>query len=572
MVSRLRTLLALLLMLPIAPALGANLTVEPSRTELHEGETLTLVIKSTMKLSFSLDNIFDLGMPDLPLPDIDKLEPDFKVLSQNQSYSIQTINGDMHGDVTWTFEIAPTRTGTLQIPALSFKGATSAPIDITVHSGSAPHSATEPKPAFIELSADKDELYVQEQLVITVRLFFTGNLIRGELSEPKHPTALIETLGPQREYKRFRDNQQYRVVERRYALFPQQPGTLALSPLQFEGQSRDAAGRLKYLRDSAELFEIPVKAPPVQFSGDIWLPASSLTLTESGLAGDLIIEPGENLSRTLQLKVQGLTAEALPPLPTATPAGIRGYSEPAERSTDIGATSLIGSLTQTTALVGVTPGVVELPEIRIPWWDTTSDSEKVAVLPARRVTITGATGAPAEPPTPAPAPPLAATSEPATAPTAAGSSLWPWISLVLALGWLGTALAWWLHRQARNRPIHRQETRAPQEQALFQVVCSAARQGLSNTPELLLNWYNRFHGEGEFRTLSQMLAHVQDDQLATQLAQLQQHSFGRPLEDDECWDGEPLVASLQRLRKAPPKTAESSGLAPLYPASLTSRS
>ncbi|MDC0662126.1 BatD family protein [Marinobacter sp. SS21] len=569
MVSRLRTLLALLLMLPVVPALGANLTVEPSRTELHEGETLTLVIKSTMKLSFSLDNIFDLGMPDLPMPDIDKLEPDFKVLSQNQSYSIQTINGDMHGDVTWTFEIAPTRTGTLQIPALSFKGATSEPIDISVRSGTAPHSTAEPKPAFIELSADKDQLYVQEQLVITVRLFFTGNLIRGELSEPKHPTALIETLGTQREYKRFRDNQQYRVVERRYAIFPQQPGSLSLPPLQFEGQSRDAVGRLKYLRDSAELFEIPVKTPPTGFTGDVWLPASSLTLTETGLAGELTIEPGQNLSRTLLLKAQGLTAEALPPLPTASPDGIRSYPEPAERTTDTGASSLIGSLTQTTALVGVTPGVVELPEIRIPWWDTTSDSEKVAVLPARTVTITGAGGAVVEPATPAL--PSATASAPSATPAEASPSLWRWISLVLALGWTGTALAWWLQNRVPNRPAQREDTKAPQEQALFQILCAAARQGLNNTPELLLNWYNRFHREGDFRTLSQLLAYLQDEQLAAQLGRLQRHSFGRRPNDGEAWDGEPLVASLNRLRKTVPRTPTDSDLAPLYPASLTSR-
>ena len=42
-------------------------------------------------------------------------------------------------------------------------------------------------------SADKDEVYVQEQLILTVRLFFRGNLIRGELSEPTHPHVIIES-------------------------------------------------------------------------------------------------------------------------------------------------------------------------------------------------------------------------------------------------------------------------------------------------------------------------------------------------------------------------------------------
>lgn len=41
---------------------------------------------------------------------------------------------------------------------------------------------------------------MQEQLTMTIRLFFSGNLVRGELSEPEHPDAIIEPLGKQREY------------------------------------------------------------------------------------------------------------------------------------------------------------------------------------------------------------------------------------------------------------------------------------------------------------------------------------------------------------------------------------
>ncbi|MDX1756646.1 MAG: BatD family protein [Marinobacter sp.] len=571
MVSRLKILLVLL-MLPLLPAHAANLTVEPSRTELYEGETLTLVVKSSMKLSFSLDNIFDLGMPDLPMPDIDKLEPDFKVLSQNQRYSVQTINGEMHGDVTWTFEIAPTRTGDLQIPALSFKGATSEPIDITVKAGTAPDAAGNPKPAFIELSADKDRLYVQEQLVVTVRLFFTGNLIRGELSEPEHPTALIETLGTQREYKRFRDGREYRVVERRYAIFPQQPGTLTFPPLRFEGQSRAPTGQLRYLRDSAELFEIPVQAPPAEFSGGTWLPASSLTLTETGLPSAPTIDQGQNLSRTLTLKAQGLTAEALPPLPTEVPDGLRAYPDQAERHTEAGASSLIGSLTQSSALVGVAPGEVVLPEIRIPWWDTTTDSEKVAVLPARTLTIVGAQAAPTT--LPEPEPPQPAVSAEPVASTSANGWPWPWISLVLACGWLATLLLWWRRRATTRPPAPVSPRAATGEQALFQVVCSAARQGRADTPELLLKWYNRYQGRRRFHTLSELLAHLQDDELTDQLNRLQGHHFARNATQPAAseWHGERLVELLKGLRRPAAGAPKDQGLPPLYPAGLTGRS
>src|SRR5699024_3818088 len=153
-------------------------------------------------------------------------EPDFDILARNQHYSVQTVNGEMTGEITWTYQLAPKKTGKLTIPPLPFKDSTSKPVTIDVISGTPPDegaSGQASRRGFIELSADKDELYVQEQLVLTIRLFFNGNLIRGELSEPEAPDAIVEPLGKQREFSRYRDGVRYRVVERKYALFPQQP-------------------------------------------------------------------------------------------------------------------------------------------------------------------------------------------------------------------------------------------------------------------------------------------------------------------------------------------------------------
>lgn len=98
---------------------------------------------------------------------------------------------------------------------------------VEVLDGSPPNQPAPSRDSFIELSADKAEVYVQEQLILTIQLYFSGNLIRGELSEPEHPEAIIESLGKQREFARYRNGTRYRVVERRYAIFPQQPGSSA---------------------------------------------------------------------------------------------------------------------------------------------------------------------------------------------------------------------------------------------------------------------------------------------------------------------------------------------------------
>src|SRR5690606_918615 len=276
----------------------------------------------------------------------------------------QTVNNEMVGEITWTYQLAPTRTGTLTIPELTFKDSTSAPVTIEVVSGTPPDQPAASRDSFIELSADKADMYVQEQLVLTVQLYFTGNLIRGELSDPEHPDAIIEGLGKQREFTTQRDGTRYRVVERRYAIFPQTPGELRLPAIRFEGQVRDAPGQLRFLRD-----------------GQPWLPATSLALAEDGLPSSAELAAGSNLNRKITLRASGLPSEALPPLPVTYPTAIRHYPEQPERNTEATPDGLVSTLQQVSALVPVNAGKITLPAVRIPWWNTRTDQLEEAVLP-----------------------------------------------------------------------------------------------------------------------------------------------------------------------------------------------
>ena len=196
MVSRLTGpfILILLLITMAGPAMAANdLTVEPDRTRLYEGEVLTLSVKGSTKIDINLGNLFDFDLSSLPKPDIEKVEDDFEILTRNQQYSIRTVNNEMVGEITWTYQLAPQKTGKLTIPPLSFRDSRSTPVTIEVISGTPPNQEGDAqRDSFIELAADKDEVYVQEQLVLSIKLFFTGNLIRGELSEPEHPNAIVE--------------------------------------------------------------------------------------------------------------------------------------------------------------------------------------------------------------------------------------------------------------------------------------------------------------------------------------------------------------------------------------------
>ncbi|WP_297792213.1 BatD family protein [uncultured Marinobacter sp.] len=552
----------------------SELTVEPDRTSLYEGEVLTLTVRGSMQIDINLGNLFDLDISNLPSPDTSKLEDDFEIVGRNQRYSIRTVNSEMVGEITWTYQLAPKKTGKLTIPPLTFQNASSEPVQINVMAGTSPDQEQASRDSFIELSTDKDEVYVQEQLVLTIRLFFNGNLIRGELSEPEHPNAIIETLGKQREYSRYRNGVRFRVVERRYAIYPQKPGEFSLNTIVFEGRARTPEGQLKFLRDSEKLFDIPVKDVPASFSGDTWLPAGDLELSESGLPDSQSLSTGQNLTRTLALNAQGLPAEALPPFPEQAVPGIRTYPEQPERSASSDREGITSTLTQTTALVPVEPGNLLLPEIRIPWWDTKADEEQVAVIPARTLSVS-------------PSPDLTTSSGQTTSAAekdmdaaaqveterntvqASTSWFWPMVSLILALGWLATVAAWWFSRKRQAQPTE-QHTPDNGEKELFRELCQAAEKGNPRTLALLPRWATRFFHGQHFDSVADVCRYAADESLNCELEALQSRLFGRH-DHTADWDGSTLVAALKALRgkQARPKAQE--GLPPLYPEGLASQ-
>lgn len=574
------------LMLLWLPAFGGELTAEPDKTQLYEGDVLTLTVKGSTKIDISLSSIFDFDVSSLPAPDIEKVSPDFDILARNQRYSIRSVNGDTVGEITWTYQLSPKSTGKLTIPALSFQDAVSDPVTIEVTNSAPPDQASENRDSFIELTADKAEVYVQEQLILTVRLFFRGNLIRGELSDPQHPNAVIEPLGKQKESSSLRDGVRYRMVERRYALFPQKTGSLNLPAIRFEGQARSPDGSLRFLRDSAELFEVQVKDVPAEFSGSTWLPATDLTLAEAGMPPTLNLETGENLTRTLSLQATGLPSEALPPLPDSVPDGLRSYPESPQRDTSTGPAGITSTLTQTRALVPVTEGQLTLPAIRIPWWDTESNSEKVALIPAQTLNVASAGKNNAAVPPTKPeanqntAPETGNKDSSANSSTSSDSGhFWQWVSLALAGIWVLTMLVWWRTRRMTlqaSAKIYSPD--AGNEQAVFGQLLDAAKNGQASTPGLFVNWARVQMPGHDFQSAGDVFRVFPEPDLEAELRKLQAHLFSpgavtgntRDAQSPEtAWDGTALIQALKRAREGMTSRASEAGLPPLYPGSLS---
>lgn len=258
---------------------------------------------------------------------------------------------------------------------------------------SQPSSAT--KNIFITTDISSKEVYVQQQLTLTIKLHFATELKRGSLSEPTLEGANITQIGKDKESDSVINGKRYRVIERNYAINPQNSGKYIIKTPIFSGeviyQSSRRSNFLSFTDTKpvsvlGEDINLTVKPIPDNYQG-FWLPSEILTLHQEWQPSNEKFMVGEPITRTITLTAGGLSEEQLPKIKVDVPAGIKIYPDQAELHTGMNSNKLVSQKKQNFALVASKVGTYQLPEIRIPWWNTITNRLQYAVIPAKTITI-----------------------------------------------------------------------------------------------------------------------------------------------------------------------------------------
>ena len=435
--------------------------------------------------SFTLSLIAELE-PDGE-PDFSPLNAHFEILNQSRGSQYASVNGSIHRKYTWQLQLMAKESGTLEIPALNFGKDRSKALSVTITwnggsrnkvpgpPGAAPNGAPEGPGALLELEATPKNPYVQAQVVVTVRVL-SRVAFSGDLGQPEIPGILLEKLDPDRQYTAVRNGLQYRVDERRYAMFPQKSGSLAIPPVELIGEYVDPtmglsprSGQRKF-RLRSDAFNLDVRPIPSAFSGKVWLPASKLSLKEVWKPDVATLAAGDAVTRTLTIRAESVSAGVLPEWDLGISSqDFRQYPDQPVTKEDKTGTGMTSQRDQKIALIPVGPGKFTLPALEIPWWNTTEDKMEVARLPARTFTVTPGTGkAPVLPDTTGLTVPGASLTPEAGRADSEGSAApssfegnpfkdpWFWSTVGLALGWLTTLGVWFA--KARTRPLDLKES------------------------------------------------------------------------------------------------------------------
>ncbi|MEQ8952734.1 MAG: BatD family protein, partial [Gammaproteobacteria bacterium] len=347
----------MLLLLP-AGAISAELTSSVDRNSININETLTLTLR--YEESASSDSL-----------ELEVLRQDFDVLSvqPHTSNNVSIVNGNYSQQTltTWTITLAPKREGTLVIPSFNIDGNVSDAIAIEVSRSSG--AGNRDTPMLVTLDAETSQAYVGQQILITVELMAQeniSNLSGGRLSLPNAHLELLD----QQSFRRVQNGIAWQVVEWEYALIPEQSGMIEIPPQLFSGvmgatsnfgfpDPFNQRGRRISARSNAQQIEV---LPPPETSGLPWFPARNVQINSSWSGDTSQARVGEPLTRTIEITATGQRASAIPPLPQPDSPAYKTYADQPRLQDQPSTSGIIGTRSESTAIVPSTAGELQLPE------------------------------------------------------------------------------------------------------------------------------------------------------------------------------------------------------------------
>lgn len=562
--------LAVICLLCAAPCWSQTLDAEVDRNTLGEGETLQLIL--TLR-----------GADNGQSPNIEPLRKDFDVLGTHQTNRIQVVNGRTDSSREWRFVLAPKRTGSLTIPALTLGALHSHPLTVTVRKTSSGASLKD-RDVLLEASVDTPSPYVQAQVILTLRLLHAVPLRDAALGKLELADAVVERLGDDVNFQVERNGKQFEGIERRYAVFPQRSGPLTIPPILLTANVPDKRARgvdpfdpfgdpfnllqpLQSIRVRSNEVVLNVRTSPTSAQGGAWLPATNLTLEESWPTEPPVLRVGEPITRTLTLRAEGLTAAQLPMLEPGDLKGLKIYTDQPNLQTEPGRRGMVGTSQLKWAIVPSQEGKLTLPEIRVPWWNTRSGQMKTAVLPARVLNVLAVANGSVPAAAPQTNPATAAESTQVSQADAngeggSGPQPWRYVSVALALLWLLTVWLWVRDRRRHHaasplptQPIKHQSRAVAR--TLLQQACKRA--DLAATRDAVLTLAASRWPQDPPRTLAATAAHV-DGVARDALLDLEARLYGNP---SGSWNAQTFLKAIGPILERPRRRARAASADPL---------
>ncbi len=327
-------------------------------------------------------------------PDLSVLNRDFDIGSTGKTVSVEMINGHIKQEARWVISLIPKRAGTLTIPSIKIGSEKTQPIQLTVLNKPVAQHASED--FFIETSIEPKEAYEQQAVVYTIQVWASKPLTNVQVAPPSVSDGVIlNPIDKQTNTLRKRGAREYEVVERHYLITADKTGTLTIYPPSLRGMAFDQNPSRQFFMGAdpqtvhvtGQELKLSIKSKPTEWQDAWWLPATNIALKEEWSQDPHHWQAGAPITRTITIVGTGVSAAQLPELKTEAPAGINIYPDKTETTSALSHNTLTSTRQIKIAYVPTQEGQIEIPAIKLPWWNLNKNKTEMAELPATSLTI-----------------------------------------------------------------------------------------------------------------------------------------------------------------------------------------
>jgi len=563
--SSYRTLLSLLIVFGLSLFSThslAKLTQSIDRTDIHAGESFLLTLQ--------VDE--DTGSE----PDLSLIPKAFTIVSNSQYQNMSFINGVSSVTKGWKIKLSTLKTGKITIPPITVGKQKSNAIELFIKDTSDRVDIVGQKKAiYLETSVDLNKVYVQQQIIFIVRLYRAINTHYARLTEPVAGDSIIEKLGDDVQFDKNIDNTRYVVTERRYAIFPQQSGKLEVDSINFTADINDSSSRnsrrflntTRPISVNSKSINIKVLPQPVN-TANPWMPASDVVLAEKWSNGTQQLKVGEPVTWTILLYAQGLSESQLPEVKIPKVDGLQFYPDTAQKERQINEKGILGQRIEKLAVIPSKVGKVTIPEVKVKWWDSSTNKEKTATLARRTFTVLASessVGMTSE------VEKIGPVAETITALDDSQVVFWKSAAALASLVWLLTLL---LYVRSRNLVASKNTKRGQLNRAkaatltrsdLKSKLSQAIKMNSASEIETYLLKFASTISTENFRSLGQLANQIDDKQISIKIRMLDANRYAKDSQDYSCDLDYKDLNSIEQLLDNPNQDKKLNVIPPLYP-------
>lgn len=541
----------------------AKITFTVDRTDIHEHETFHL------RVQVEEPNTLREGAA------IDFIPEDITIRSRQEYHNSIIVNGQYNTDLGWDFELLAEKSGTYTIPALTIGKERSEPFILRILPQKDDLEVAGNSKIKLRATVSDEEIYVQQQLVFTIRIYRSVVARNRKITPIQVSNAVVEQLGDAKTFDVIKDGDNFRVVELRFSIFPQQSGDMIIEPLTYsatilednKGRSPWKRSQLKPISLSTPKYTIKVKPKP-QSAAEPWLPASKIELKAEWQPANQTFTVGTPANFDFIIKGIGLLKTQLPTVTFPEKDGMTIYRDSPQYRQIYNRFGVNSYHLEKVAVIPSKSGELTLPEIKIPWWNVKTDQQEYAVLPAKTFYVEPSSKQIANNNKQTVVPESQATSNGPSG-IAPDSQLnqsssnqqnyWKYLSLLLAALWLLTMLLL-LKRKKNSQSVDSVQntdlklTVEEQHTGDLKIVQVAASQSnYKATAQSIIAWAKQQPTLGNISSLGQLIKVCQNDdahaELAGELQKLQSNLYSAQSSETPI-NGKKLVSLLPKLSKS----------------------